>query len=347
MDVERAIVMNLKALSEHLGLSQTTVSRALNGYPEVSLRTRQRVTDAAQQLGYRPNHAARGLATGKAGAIAVVMRTSAGQSADPHYGEFLSGVGEAALSSGYDILLSPVTPDNEEATFRRLAQSGQVDGILLSSPFISDERIKLLDQLSIPYMVHGRDSARSTPYPFLDIDNKGAFFEAGRLLAGLGHRKIGFINGLANLNFANDRTLGVTEALAENDLKMDPSLLTNGEMTDEYGYRMTARMLDSANAPTAILCSSLFIALGAVRAVYDRGLKIGSDVSLLAHDDVIPYLKPENFRVPLATTRSSIRAAGIRAMQRLVSGIDIASIEGEVWPVDLIVRESIGPAPAN
>ena len=338
--------MNLKALSTHLGLSQTTVSRALNGYPEVSLRTRQRVADAAQELGYRPNHAARGLATGKAGAIAVVMRTATGQSADPHYGEFLSGVGEAALSLGYDILLSPVTRETEEATFRRLAQSGQVDGILLSSPFLSDARITLLDQLNIPYLVHGRDGNRTTPYPFLDIDNKGAFFEAARLLAGLGHSKIGFINGLANLNFANDRALGVVEALAENKIKIEPSMITNGEMTDEYGYRITARMLDSNNAPTAILCASLFIALGAVRAIYDRGLKIGSDVSLLAHDDVIPYLKPENFRVPLATTRSSIRAAGLRAMQRLIAGIDNASVEGEIWPVDLIVRESIGPAPA-
>ncbi len=336
--------MNLRALSEHLGLSQTTVSRALNGYPEVSVRTRQRVSEAAQQMGYRPNHAARGLATGKAGAIAVVMRTAAGQSADPHYGEFLSGVGEAAMSLGYDILLSPVTRETEEATFRRLAQSGQVDGILLSSPFISDHRITLLDELNIPYMVHGRDGARSKLYPFLDIDNKGAFFEAARLLIGLGHRKIGFINGLGNLNFANDRALGVMDALAENNIEVDPALITNGEMTDEYGYRITAKMLDRANAPTAILCASLFIALGAVRAIYDRNLKIGSDVSLLAHDDVIPYLKPENFRVPLATTRSSIRAAGVRAMQRLVAGIDAPTTDGEVWPVDLIVRESIGPA---
>ena len=337
--------MNLKALSEHLGLSQTTVSRALNGYPEVSLKTRQRVGEAAQQMGYRPNHAARGLATGKAGAIAVVMRTATGQSADPHYGEFLSGVGEAALSLGYDILLSPVTRETEEATFRRLAQSGQVDGILLSSPFISDDRIKLLDELNIPYLVHGRDGTRTNPYPFLDIDNKGAFFEAARLLVGLGHRKIGFINGLANLNFANDRALGVIEALGENNIHIDPDLMSHGEMTDEYGYKITAKMLDGAGAPTAILCSSLFIALGAVRAIYDRNLKIGSDVSLLAHDDVIPYLKPENFRVPLATTRSSIRAAGLRAMQRLIDGIDRPSTEGEIWPVDLIVRESIGPAP--
>jgi LacI family transcriptional regulator len=339
--------MNLKALSEHLGLSQTTVSRALNGYPEVSMRTRQRVSEAALQLGYRPNHAARGLATGKAGAIAVVMRMAAGQAADPHYGEFLSGVGEAALSLGFDILLSPVTRETEEATFRRLAQSGQVDGILLSSPFLADERIKLLDQLNIPFLVHGRDNKRTKPYPFLDIDNKGAFFEATRLLAGLGHRKIGFINGLANLNFANDRTHGVIEAMTEHKIAVDKSLFSNGEMTDEYGYRATAKLLDSSNAPTAILCSSLFIALGAVRAIYDRGLKIGSDVSLLAHDDVIPYLKPENFRVPLATTRSSIRAAGLHAMQRLIGSIDHPLAEGEVWPVDLVVRESIGPAPAR
>jgi LacI family transcriptional regulator len=339
--------MNLKELSEHLGLSQTTVSRALNGYPEVSMRTRHRVSEAARQMGYRPNHAARGLATGKAHVIAMVMRSSAGQSSDPHYGEFLSGVGEAALAKGYDMLLSPVTRDNEEAAFRRLAQGGQADGILLSSPFVDDERPAMLDELGIPYMVHGRVSARKQPYAFLDIDNRGAFYEATRLLVRLGHTRIGLINGVSVLNFAHDRAGGFADALAEHGLDVEAQIVTSGEMTDEYGYRSTARMLDSPARPTAILCASLFIALGAVRAIYDRGLKIGSDISLLAHDDVIPFLKPENFRVPLAATRSPIRAAGVRAAERLIRLIDEPDIAGEVWPVDLVVRESIGPAPRS
>jgi LacI family transcriptional regulator len=337
--------MNLKELSEHLGLSQTTVSRALNGYPEVSMRTRQRVAEVANVMGYKPNHAARGLATGKARVIALVMRTSSGVTGDPHYGEFLSGVGEASLEAGYDMLLLPVTKDTEEATFRRLAQSGQADAVLLSSPSLGDDRISILEELGLPYLVHGRDSSRKEPFPFLDIDNRGAFFEAARLLIQLGHTRIGLINGLETLNFAHDRAAGFAEAMTEFGITIVPDMMINGEMTDELGYRGAARLLDAPNPPTAVMCASLFIALGAVRVFTDRGMRIGSDISLLAHDDVIPYLKPENFRVPLTTTRSSIRSAGVRAAQKLIAIINGQTVEGEVWPVDLIVRDSIGPAP--
>jgi LacI family transcriptional regulator len=346
--------MNLKELSAHLQLSQTTVSRALNGYPEVSLQTRQRVADAARTLGYRPNHAARGLATGKARVIAVVLRTALAQAADPHYSEFLSGVGDAALEFGYDILVSPATREGEAATYRRLVQSGQADGILISSPLLADERLPLLDSLGIPYLVHGRVSGRGAPYAFLDIDNHGAFFDATRLLVQLGHVRFGLINGLAEMNFAQDRARGVTDALAQAGLVLDPAFSNAAEMTDDYGYKAMARMLDSTTPPTAVLCSSLFIALGAVRAVYDRDLVVGRDISIVAHDDVIPYLKPENFRVPLATTRSSIRAAGRHAMARLIgmlknadSGLSDEALTGEVWPVELVVRDSIGTAPTH
>jgi LacI family transcriptional regulator len=343
------ISMNLKQLSEHLQLSQTTVSRALNGYPEVSLRTRQRVAEAARVMGYRPNHAARGLATGKARVIAVVLRTAVAQAADPHYSEFLGGVGDAALENGYDILVSPSTRDGEQATYRRLSQSGQADGILVSSPFLADERLDLLEELGFPYLVHGRAGERTAPYPYLDIDNRGAFFDAARLLMQLGHTRFGLINGLASMNFAEDRLRGVRDALAQSNLTLDEACAASDEMTDEHGYKSMERMLRRADAPTAVLCSSLFIALGAIRAIADAGLSVGRDISIIAHDDVIPYLKPENFRVPLATTRSSIRAAGKRAAQRLINQIEQPGrgIETEVWPVELIVRESIGPAPAN
>ncbi|MCU0832257.1 MAG: substrate-binding domain-containing protein [Rhizobiaceae bacterium] len=341
--------MNLKELAEHLQLSQTTVSRALNGYPEVSLKTRQRVAEVARTMGYRPNHAARGLATGKARVIAVVLRTALAQAADPHYAEFLGGVGDAVLENGYDILVCPATRESELSTYRRIVQSGQADGILISSPFRSDERLALLDEMDFPYLVHGRAGNRSSPYAFLDIDNRGAFFDATRLLVQLGHSRFGLINGPAQMNFAEEREHGVREALERAGLALAPDAVSSGEMSDEYGYKSMARLLDRTEPPSAVLCSSLFIALGAVRAINDAGLAVGRDISLIAHDDVIPYLKPDNFRVPLATTRSSIRQAGHRAAKRLINQINAPQhpLEGEVWPVELIVRESISTASAR
>jgi LacI family transcriptional regulator len=112
--------VNLKQLSHMLSLSQTTVSRALNGYPEVSEETRRRVMDAAKRHGYRPNPSARRLATGKAGMIGYVMPTGAAVDIDPHFVEFLSGLGDYARSHDLDLVLSPTAADEEETTYRRI-----------------------------------------------------------------------------------------------------------------------------------------------------------------------------------------------------------------------------------
>src|SRR5690606_26868501 len=100
---------------------------------------------------------------------------------------------------------------------------------------------------------------------------------------------------------------------------------------------------------TAVLSSSIVLALGAVRAITQRGLKIGEDISIIAHDDVFPYIRPESFPVPLTTTRSSIRLAGIRIAERLIAeaaGRPLAP-QQEIWNVELIVRASTGPAPGR
>ena len=166
--------MNLKQLSDMLALSQTTVSRALNGYPEVSEETRRRVADAAKRHGYRPNPSARRLATGKAGMIGYVMPTGAAVDIDPHFVEFLSGLGDYARGHDLDLVLSPAAADEEETVYRRVVANKQVDAVYVSSPRPADRRIALLDQLGIPFIVHGRSEGLGFDYAFMDIDNEAA-----------------------------------------------------------------------------------------------------------------------------------------------------------------------------
>src|SRR5690606_3358918 len=149
-------LVNLKQLSDMLALSQTTVSRALNGYPEVNEETRRRVTDAAKRHGYRPNPSARRLATGKAGMIGHISPTGAAVDIDPHFVEDLSGLGDYARGHDLDLVLSPADADDEETTYRRVVANKQVDAVYVSSPRPADRRIALLNQLGIPYIVHGR-----------------------------------------------------------------------------------------------------------------------------------------------------------------------------------------------
>ncbi len=341
--------MNLKQLSRMLDLSQTTVSRALNGYPEVSEETRRRVIDAARRHGYRPNPSARRLATGKAGMIGYVMPTGGSVDIDPHFVEFLSGLGDYARAHEFDLVLSPADADDQETTYRRIVAGKHVDAVYVSSPRPADRRVTLLNEIGLPYIVHGRSEGLGFGYPFMDIDNEGAFFEAARLLIQLGHRRIGLINGDDRETFAILRERGMRRAFAEGGLALDPSDIRSVAMTEENGYRAARALLERSPRPTALACSSLIMSLGVVRAVRDLGLAIPDDVSLVAHDDVFPWLKPESFSVPLSTTRSSIRAAGARIAARLaarIGGLETAP-ETEIWPVDLVVRASIAAAPSG
>jgi LacI family transcriptional regulator len=276
-----------------------------------------------------------------------VLPTGTSVDIDPHFVEFLSGLGDYARSHELDLVLSPADADDQETTYRRIVANRQVDAVYISSPRPSDRRIALLNGLGIPFIVHGRSEGHDFDYSYIDIDNEGAFHEATRLLLQLGHQRIALVNGDSRETFAIHRERGVRRALAGGGLSLDERHVLSMAMTEENGYRAARRLLEGTEAPTAILCSSLIMALGVVRAARDLGVAIPGDVSLIAHDDVFPWLRPENFSVPLATTRSSIRAAGARVAERLaarISGLE-TDIRGEVWPVDLVVRGSVAGVP--
>jgi LacI family transcriptional regulator len=338
--------MRLKDLAEHLGLSQTTVSRALNGYPEVNEATRLRVAETATRLGYRPNANALRLATGRAGAIGMVLRGSS--EFGPHTSEFLSGVGGRLAEEEIDIIVTTVQTYHEEvAAYRRLAASQKVDAIILHSPTLHDERAKLLMELNIPFVLHGRTEI-GAPHAWLDIDNAGAIERATSHLLDLGHRRIALFNGFKDRTFAVHRESGYRKALAARGVPCDPALLSNAAFSDEIAFRSAHDMLELTPRPTAFLAGSMMTALGVFRAIRQAGLTLGQDVSMIAHDDVFPYLNADNMYPSMSTTRSSISLAGVRIAELILqiqAGKPVADIH-EVWPVELVLRESTGPAPS-
>lgn len=338
--------MNLKEFSASIGLSQTTVSRAMSGYPEVKQETRARVLEAAERLGYRPNISAQRLATGRAGAIGIVFQ--GGGRFGPHSSEFMGGLSTRLQRDGIDILVSTVeTGEDEAAAYRRFAASKRVDAVIVHTPACTDTRIALLQALELPFIVHGRSEAK-TPFAFLDIDNFGAIETATKHLVDLGHRRIALINGDTASTFARDRDRAYRKTLAARGFDADPALVGRGEFTDETGFRLTQAFLTLPAPPTAVIAGSMMSALGAMRAIRVAGLTVGRDVSLIAHDDVFPYLSPDNLVPAVTTTQSPIRAAGERIGDmalRLLQGEAPEALQ-EVWPVDLRIRGSTGPAPA-
>ncbi|MDP7152411.1 MAG: substrate-binding domain-containing protein [Paracoccaceae bacterium] len=340
--------MNLKELSEKLGLSQTTVSRALNGYPEVKEATRLRVMEAARQFNYSPNKRAMGLATGKSMTIGHVIPTSTQhEMVNPVFGDFVAGSLEVYSQRGYDMLFSAVPDEDEAQTYRNMQRKGSVDGLVLQGPQVNDARIGILRELGMPFVVHGRSSGVSDPYSWIDVNNKRSFQRATEFLLDLGHRRIALINGLESMDFAQRRRDGYLVALHERGIATDPELMRSSEMTEVYGHHETRDMLQLDDPPTAILASSLISAIGVRRAIDEAGLVMGRDVSVITHDDELSYLK-NGQDVPIFTaTRSSVRDAGRHCAAMLIDQINNPTDDAkfELLEAELVVGRSTGPAP--
>ena len=338
--------MNPKQLSALLRLSPTTVSRALNGYPEVRDETRARVIAAAEATGYRPNGRARTLATGRAMAVGHVIAPTGGTGmVNPILSDFIAGAAEIYAAHGYDMLLSVARPGAETDSYRSLAAAGSVDGFIVHGPARDDPRLPVLDEIGLPCVVHGRSGNAPVHHSWLDIANRRAFRRATDLLVDLGHRRIALINGQETLDFAQRRRQGYLDALAGRGLQADAGLMRADEMSEHFGWSTARALLTGQAPPTAFLVSSIISAIGVQRAAVERGLQLGRDVSLITHDDCLSYLFAESEEPVFTATRSSIRAAGRRCAEMIVARIrapDLPPIQ-ELWDVTLTIGRTSGP----
>lgn len=340
--------MNLKQLSKKLGLSQTTVSRALNGYPEVSAATRARVNQAAQEYRYSPNISARNLATGQATAIGHVIPVATQyEIVNPIFSDLISGASTVYAENGYELVLSIVENADEEEVYRKLKARGTVAGVIVHAPEMADNRVELLKRIQLPFAVHGRVTSYKEPYCWVDVDNRSAFRRATNLLLDLGHLRIGLINGIETKDFAFRRRQGYEDALSARKQTLDPALMRSGKLTEEEGYNAVIEMLSLENPPTAFLVSSMVSAFGARRGIEDLGLVIGRDISVITHDDELSYLKNSGESPIFTSTRSSVREAGRRLAENLIHLINNPGQQPrqELLKADLQIGRSTGPVP--
>ncbi|MCF6304442.1 MAG: substrate-binding domain-containing protein [Rhodobacteraceae bacterium] len=340
--------MNLKELSALLGISQTTISRALNDFPEVSEATRKRVKAAAITHNYRANPRAKGLATGRSMAIGHVIPISTKHEiVNPIFADFIAAAGEVYSRNAHDMLMSVVADVDEERTYRDLAAKTSVDGVIVHGPKPNDSRIKLLKSLGLPFVVHGRASDGDTDYSWVDVNNRRSFERAANFLLDLGHQRIALINGLEFMDFAKRRKDGFLDALNNRGVIARPEWMVSDEMTEDFGYRSAIFMLGQPVAPTAFIVSSMIMAIGVRRAIGEAGLKMGSDISVIIHDDALSYL-PNGAEIPMFTaTKSSVHHAGQLCAQMLLDIIaDKDPIPRHILlETELTVGESTGPVP--
>jgi LacI family transcriptional regulator len=308
--------VTIKDLAAELGLSITTISRALNGYSDVGEKTRKRVADAAQQMGYRPNRNAQRLVTKRTHNIAWVQSDNDRKFVDPHFVEVMAGVLRGARAGNYDIVMSGDTPDRELSIYDRYVNDNSVDGFIVDLPREGDPRISYLLEMDRPFVVHGRE-ARSAEYGWVDIDNYGSFYNLTRLLIANGHRDIAFINGDEHFTYALYRRRGVVDALIDGGLSpANLKVLNSLHPMGEAGFKLTTLALADPRI-TAILYSSTLMAVEGHAAVMRAGG--GRKLEIVTMDDELHYIDLSPFADQFSYVRSSLRDAGNALIAELLS----------------------------
>ena len=336
--------VSLKFLAQELGLAEGTVSRALNGYPDISAATRERVIACAEKHNYKANQTARRLATGVAEAVAYLMPANSHALSEPFVSQLLEGLGQSLARRNWDLLLVQASSSEEEAeTISKLSRSGRVSGVVISRPYKQDSRIELLQKYQLPFIVHGR-SVDHSDYAWYDVDSESAMFDAVDHLVMLGHSRIGFIGAPTYYHFAQMRLTGFRDAIAANGITLDDGLIEIVELSDEAGERAALSMLRAKSPPTAILCATDTQAIGALAAIRSQGLTPGRDVSVIGYDG-LAFGKHTN--PPLSTMAQPLAHSGRQMGDMLLAIIDGGNPTDyqELRRAKLVRRMSDGPAP--
>lgn len=334
---------SLKDLAQSLGLSITTVSRALDGYGDVARSTRERVVAAAAAAGYRPNAAARRLRKGSTEVVALVLPTEPGQFNEPLYIEILAALGKRFAQDGYDLTLLAAPPGSDELkAYQRIVEGHRADGLIVVRTRRSDQRIDYLLSVGFPFVAMGRSDV-NVPYAFVDGDGEAAFRDATRRLIALGHRRILHLAAPEAYTFAGLRLAGYRAAMDEAGL---PCLIDEVSVNEAGGYDAALRWLTGPDRPTAVLCALDRIAFGVMRASRQIGLSIPRDLSVIGHDNLPASADTDP---PLSTMELPIAETGERLASMLlkrISGADMSKLQ-EIRPVRFLERGTTGPPPRD
>jgi LacI family transcriptional regulator len=313
--------VTIKDLAVELGLSITTISRALNGYSDVGEKTRFRVAQAAETLGYRPNRNAQRLVTQRTHNIAWVQSDNELKYLDPHFAEVMAGVLSRARNDNYDIVMTSHGQQHELATYDRYVRDNSVDGFIVDLPREDDERVTYLMQTGKPFVVHGREQ-RHAQYGWVDMDNYGNFYRLTRLMLGNGHRRIAFINGEERFNYALYRRRAVLEAVADAGLPADTVAIYNSaHPMGDAGFRHTQTALADP-AVTAVIFSSILLLVEGYEVLATAGERGGRPIAIATMDDELRHLDRSRLAPRVTFVRSSLREAGVALIEELARQCD-------------------------
>lgn len=328
---------NIRDVAKEAGVSISTVSRVIQGASNVLPETRARIEEAIQRLDYHPNRLAQQFRTQQTRTILVIVP----EIGNPFFADILKGIESVAGTNDYNILLADSHSNRgiETRCYDMLSQK-LVDGIITFSIGIPKDELK---QLAAQHpIVIGIRYFSDSSVPNVTIDNLKAVKDITSYMLNLGHKNICYLAGPANVPIYEDRILGYKAALQERGIPIEPELIVNCPADIQGGYDAISSMLHDADRRfSAIVASGDIMAIGAMRALNDHGLKVPEDMAISGFDDIgfASLVTPS-----LTTVRQPKYQIGVRTMEKmldLIAGKALV-VNRDVMSYELVIRESSG-----
>ena len=327
----------IKDVARQAGVSAATVSRVFNESGPVNEATKQDVLAAAEELQYVPNQAARSLITQRTQTLGVILPDMHGE----FFAQVIRGLDEATRTHNYHMLVSSSHTDEEEARTAVRAMLGRVDGLVVMWPSPASDPFTGLIPDQLPTVLLSA-SGESTTFPTLSIDNREGARAIVQHLLDHGHERVAILTGPPENGDAQQRLAGYRDAMRGSKRGHDPALEIPGDFMQETGYQAVSQLLALDSRPTALFASNDSMAIGALHALHEAGLRVPDDMALAGFDDIpsAQYMNP-----PLSTVHVPIYELGARAAELLIhrtNGTSDVPQEGAVLSTELALRASCG-----
>jgi DNA-binding LacI/PurR family transcriptional regulator len=329
--------MDIRQVAKRAGVSTATVSRTMNNLP-VRPGTARRVRQAIEELKYFPNTHARSLVSGRSRIVGLIVSDIT----NPFFPELVKGFEDAATQKGYEVLLSNTEYDSSRmATGVRRMLERKVDAVAIMTSEMDRSFTQELAGRDIP-MVFLDVGTVEKHISNIKVDYASGISQAVEHLIGLGHRRVAFIGGPPDLKSARIRQSAFLKAMQKRGMG-DPAWIETGNHRIDGGFQAMGRMLERTPLPTAVLCSNDLTALGALRAIRRKGLRVPDDISVVGFDDIAlaEFTEP-----PLTTVRLPREEIAGKAFEALLASLSDTSRMGAEYQISpqLVVRESTARA---
>lgn len=334
--------MSLEEIAKKAGVSRSTVSRVINGEPYVSEKTRARVNKVIEQEQFSPNPAGRMLVTQRTRVIGIVISSSLNLVFDDpfYFPTLLRGISEVANSRDYPTLLWLGEDDDAQAFRQRILRNRLMDGLIIASATVDDPLITGLTANRMPFVMVERPADSASPISYVSVDNVQAAQAAVEHLISLGRKRIATITGPLDNVDGIDRLKGYKLALKNDGRAIEDVLISEGRFDRRSGYLAMKRLIPQG--VDAVFVASDTMAMSALSAIAEAGLKVPEDISVVGFDDVYP--SQQHISPQLTTIRHPIQEKGARATELLLDMLD-GQIDGSrqiLLPTQLVIRDTCG-----